>query len=72
MRFAEPAECFNRLADMIARHRDLARSCQFIFLPGPTDPWASLTFPCPPLPDFFVGRVRERLPGAQFVSNPCR
>lgn len=65
-------ECFERLADIIAVRHELARRSQFIFLPGPTDPWGTCVAPSPRIPRAFVQRMMERVPGAQFVSNPCR
>ncbi|KAG9096705.1 hypothetical protein FRC06_008417 [Ceratobasidium sp. 370] len=67
-------EHFDALADLLSSpeyHQILAKS-QFVFVPGPLDPWGSLTLPRPPIPMTFTTKIRARVPRAHFTSNPCR
>ncbi|RKP11176.1 DNA polymerase alpha/epsilon subunit B-domain-containing protein [Thamnocephalis sphaerospora] len=63
---------FGRLAELIAQHHILRDRSQFIFVPGPNDPWSGDTLPQRPIPESFTERMRTRLPTACFTSNPCR
>lgn len=65
-------ESFNLLADMIAEFPNLASHSYFIFVPGANDPWAGNTLPRPHIPDYFTGRVRQKVKRAIFTSNPTR
>ena len=63
---------FKALAEAIASFPTLSQHSQFIFVPGPTDPWSSSTLPRPPIPDSFVEPIRSKVPKATFTSNPAR
>jgi DNA polymerase epsilon subunit 2 len=63
---------FKALAEAIADFPTLSQHSQFIFIPGPTDPWSSSTLPRPPIPDSFVEPIRAKVPKATFTSNPAR
>ncbi|KAG7528621.1 hypothetical protein FFLO_06044 [Filobasidium floriforme] len=63
---------FKALAEAIAGFPTLSQHSQFIFIPGPTDPWSSSTLPRPPIPDSFVEPIRAKVPKATFTSNPAR
>ncbi|KAJ3006469.1 DNA polymerase epsilon subunit 2 [Thoreauomyces humboldtii] len=65
-------DCWNTLADLLADFKEIAQSSHFIFVPGPNDPWNANILPRPHVPDHFTARVRQRVPNAKFVSNPCR
>jgi DNA polymerase epsilon subunit 2 len=65
-------ESFVALGDLILGFPDLASQCQFLFLPGPQDPGHKNILPRPPIPRTIVSGVSERIPGAQFCSNPVR
>ncbi|CAO3675892.1 unnamed protein product [Umbelopsis vinacea] len=69
---AKYKESFNLLADMIAEFPNLASHSYFIFVPGANDPWAGNTLPRPHIPDYFTGRVRQKVKRAIFTSNPTR
>ncbi|KAJ9123104.1 hypothetical protein QFC22_001294 [Naganishia vaughanmartiniae] len=63
---------FKALGAAILDYPLLATHCQFIFVPGPNDPWASTTLPRPAIPETFTRYIREKLPKATFTSNPAR
>lgn len=63
---------FKELADLIASFPALSSYCQFLFVPGPTDPWSSSVLPRPAIPETFTKAIRDRVPKARFTSNPAR
>lgn len=63
---------FKNLADLIASFPTLASHSNFLFLPGPTDPWSSATLPRPAIPDNFTKYLRDKVPKVTFTSNPAR
>ena len=65
-------DVFDSLANLIFEFPELNKQCQFIFVPGPQDPWGGQVLPRPPIPEAFLGRMRSRVPNAVFGSNPCR
>lgn len=65
-------ETFVALGDLILGFPDLAAKSQFLFVPGPQDPGQANILPRPALPVAIVAGVSERIPGAQFCSNPVR
>ncbi|KAJ3041234.1 DNA polymerase epsilon subunit 2 [Rhizophlyctis rosea] len=65
-------EGFNTLADVLSEFPTLLDQCHFIFVPGPHDPWSENVLPRPGIPNFFTGRLRNKVPKAHFASNPCR
>lgn len=62
---------FNALTDLILSFPLLLQS-HFVFVPGPLDPWSSSALPRPAIPGTFAARLKQRVPKAHFVSNPCR
>jgi len=68
----EFAAGFKALAEAIAAYPTLSQHSQFIFVPGPTDPWSSTTLPRQPIPELFVQPVQAKVPKAIFTSNPAR
>ena len=71
-RNCEMKECFNLLGDLILRFPDLAKQCRFLFVPGPLDPGGANILPRPPLSPAITVGVRDKIPGAQFCTNPTR
>jgi hypothetical protein len=67
-------EHFDALADLLSlpEYRPILDKSQFVFVPGPLDPWGSSTLPRPSIPDTFTTKIRARVPRAHFTSNPCR
>jgi DNA polymerase epsilon subunit 2 len=67
-------EYFDALADLLSspEYRPIIDKSQFVFVPGPLDPWGSSTLPRPGIPDTFTAKIRARLPRVHFTSNPCR
>lgn len=65
-------DSFKNLADLIASFPVIAKTSHFVFVPGPNDPWGSTVIPRPPLPDYFVARLKAKIPNAVFTTNPCR
>ena len=65
------AESFRALGELIRDFPNLLRS-QFFFVPGPLDPGPGNIVPRPPIPSVLTSGLTERVPGAQFTSNPCR
>uniref|UniRef100_A0A7S4I565 DNA polymerase epsilon subunit n=1 Tax=Odontella aurita TaxID=265563 RepID=A0A7S4I565_9STRA len=63
---------FEELANLIGQYPKLAKEGRFIFVPGPNDPGMGSVLPRPPIPAFFTGAIRSKVPHANFVSNPCR
>lgn len=63
---------FKALGAAILEYPLLAAHCQFIFVPGPNDPWSSTTLPRPAIPETFTQYIRDKLPKATFTSNPAR
>jgi DNA polymerase epsilon subunit 2 len=70
---AEYKDYFTALADLIGEFHDLATHSNFIFVPGPKDPWgAGNTLPQKPLPPSFVSRMKHKTRKSVFTTNPCR
>lgn len=65
-------ERFTSLGDLILGFPDLVERSQFLFIPGPQDPGQANILPRPPLPSAIVTGISERVPSAQFCSNPTR
>jgi hypothetical protein len=63
---------FKALGAAILEYPLLASHCQFIFVPGPNDPWSSTTLPRPEIPETFTQYIRDKIPKATFTSNPAR
>ncbi|KAG8742576.1 DNA-directed DNA polymerase epsilon, subunit B [Ceratobasidium sp. 414] len=67
-------EYFDALADLLSspEYHPILEKSQFVFVPGPLDPWGSSTLPRPPIPMSFTTKIRARVPRVHFTSNPCR
>jgi DNA polymerase epsilon subunit 2 len=64
-------ENFNHLADLISDYAQLAET-QFIFVPGPNDPWQGDLIPRPRIPEMFTLKMRAKVSNCVFATNPCR
>lgn len=63
---------FEDLANMISKFPRLASDARFVFVPGPNDPGMADVLPRPPIPQYFTGALRSKVPHALFSTNPCR
>lgn len=63
---------FDKLARMIAGHRDLVGGTRFIFVPGPEDNLYPNILPRAPLPADLFDTFTELGIDFQLASNPCR
>ncbi|KAI8349192.1 DNA polymerase alpha/epsilon subunit B-domain-containing protein [Choanephora cucurbitarum] len=63
---------FSALADLISEFDQIAAHSNFVFVPGPKDPWAGRSLPQRPILPSFVQRVRQKARKAHFTTNPCR
>ncbi|KAL6047387.1 DNA polymerase epsilon subunit 2 [Balamuthia mandrillaris] len=68
------SHCFEQLAQLICSYPSLVRQSRFVFVPGPKDPGlgGSHVLPRPALPPSICQKLRARVPGAIFTTNPCR
>ncbi|KAI8816342.1 DNA polymerase alpha/epsilon subunit B-domain-containing protein [Fimicolochytrium jonesii] len=65
-------DCWNTLADLLSDFRELAQECHFILIPGPNDPWSANIMPRKGIPEYFMGRMKQKAPKLVLASNPCR
>lgn len=63
---------YEELANVICKFSNMASEGRFIFVPGPNDPGLSDVMPRSPIPQYFTGSIRSKVPHAIFTSNPCR
>ncbi|KAF1802798.1 DNA polymerase alpha/epsilon subunit B-domain-containing protein [Mucor lusitanicus] len=63
---------FSALADLISEFPDLATHSNWVFVPGPKDPWAGKSLPQNPILPSFVNRVKQKARKVTFTTNPCR
>lgn len=63
---------FSALADLIGEYHDLATHTNFVFVPGPKDPWAGKSLPQSPISPSFVSRMKQKVRKVTFATNPCR
>jgi DNA polymerase epsilon subunit 2 len=63
---------FTALADLIGEFHDLATHSNFVFVPGPKDPWAGKSLPQRPIMPSFVTQMRKKVRKFKFTTNPCR
>ncbi|KAG9305068.1 hypothetical protein G9A89_007708 [Geosiphon pyriformis] len=66
------ADGFSSLGDLIAMYPKLAIHTNFVFVPGPRDPYLRGVFPHFPIPDIYTSGLRKRVKRAFFTTNPCR
>lgn len=81
---AKYGEGFSALSDVLASFPSLFVSSQFLFVPGPYDPYLTPVLPRKALPSLLVDSFRSRLSSklsmslskilerVHFLSNPCR
>ncbi|XP_057308623.1 DNA polymerase epsilon subunit 2-like [Hydractinia symbiolongicarpus] len=65
-------KCFQDLGDIVAEFTSLIETSRFVFIPGPQDPGPGNILPRPPLSKLLTEEIREKIPFAQFATNPCR
>ncbi|RKP22125.1 DNA polymerase epsilon, subunit B [Rozella allomycis CSF55] len=63
---------FNQLAQLISKFPNLANNTNFVFIPGPEDPFGGAIYPMAPIPDSFTLKIRQICKKAHFTTNPCR
>ncbi|KAI8978603.1 DNA polymerase alpha/epsilon subunit B-domain-containing protein [Pilobolus umbonatus] len=63
---------FTALGDLIGMYPEMATHTNFVFVPGPRDPWNDEILPQHPLPASFVSKLKRKLRKATFTTNPCR
>ena len=63
---------FSELGDIVAQFPPLLESSRFLFVPGPQDPGPGNIFPRPPISKMITEEICQKIPFAEFVSNPCR
>lgn len=69
---SEYKDNFTALADLIGEFQNLATHSNFVFVPGPKDPWGGNTLPQRALPPSFVARMKQKVRNTIFTTNPCR
>ena len=72
LRYQKMKEKFTALGDLILQFPTLIENSQFVFVPGPTDPGPGNVLPFPAIPSNLTSGITERIPSAQFCSNPTR
>lgn len=77
--FPHCTDNFDTLADLLISYPAIMSQSQFVFVPGPLDPWGSSMLPRPALPSPFTSRFRSKVQSAygagsriHFTSNPVR
>ncbi|CAH2059953.1 unnamed protein product [Thlaspi arvense] len=63
---------FGELGRMIGKHRRLKEESRFLFIPGPDDACHSTVLPSCGLPNYLTKELRDVIPNAIILSNPCR
>ncbi|KAI9355246.1 DNA polymerase alpha/epsilon subunit B-domain-containing protein [Pilaira anomala] len=69
---SEYKDNFSALADLIGEFHNLATHSNFVFVPGPKDPWGGNTLPQREIPPSFIGRMQQKVRKFTFTTNPCR
>lgn len=72
LRYQKMKERFNHLGDLLLQHPALIEKSQFLFIPGPSDPGPGNILPTPSIPSNLTSGITDRIPTAQFCSNPTR
>ncbi|KAI8615353.1 DNA polymerase alpha/epsilon subunit B-domain-containing protein [Chytriomyces sp. MP71] len=70
--YEEYKDLFKTLADLLHEFPTIYKVSRLIFVPGPQDPWGGAILPRPAIPEVFLQRIRAKLPGVVFTSNPAR
>ncbi|GAA6062035.1 hypothetical protein JCM10212_005468 [Sporobolomyces blumeae] len=68
----EYTDLFAQLASLLASFPTLLSLSHFLLVPGPTDPYSSLTLPRPALPEALLKPLVAKVPNLSLGSNPCR
>ncbi|XP_065652435.1 DNA polymerase epsilon subunit 2 isoform X3 [Hydra vulgaris] len=63
---------FDELAQLISEFDEILESSRFVFIPGPQDLGPANILPRPPLSKMVSEKLKEKVPFAYFLSNPCR
>jgi len=63
---------FVKLAELLQDFPRLRQESRFVFVPGPGDPGLGCALPRPALQPSLVGDFMEKVPRAQFASNPVK
>lgn len=72
LRYQKLREMFSALGDLMLQFPVLIEKSQFLFVPGPMDPGPGNILPFPCIPSSLTTGITERIPTAQFCSNPTR
>ncbi|KAF2346619.1 DNA polymerase alpha/epsilon subunit B, partial [Trinorchestia longiramus] len=60
------------LGDTISQFPELMSNSRFILVPGPKDPGPCSVYPRPALPSYLTEGLRQKVPGVELMTNPCR
>ncbi|KAJ2456067.1 DNA-directed DNA polymerase epsilon, subunit B [Coemansia sp. RSA 2336] len=60
------------LGQLIARFPQIARTSQFVLVPGNNDPWGQGALPKPSIAETFTKKLQARVSNVVFATNPCR
>eukprot|EP01080_Neovahlkampfia_damariscottae_P002763 gene2763-4171_t len=63
---------FMSLASLIRQFPSIHKNSKFLFVPGPNDPGFNNILPALPISNYFVKGFLEKIPKAEFASNPCK
>jgi len=70
--FRAYTEGFDKLAELLEEYPRLRQESRFVFIPGPGDPGLNAALPRPGLQSSVIGSLLEKVPRAQFASNPAK
>ncbi|GAA93845.1 uncharacterized protein L969DRAFT_84704 [Mixia osmundae IAM 14324] len=62
---------FSALAEILLSFPQVLQQAHFVLVPGPHDPFDTMTLPRPPLPAPIV-KALMKIPKITFATNPCR
>jgi DNA polymerase epsilon subunit 2 len=60
------------LASLIRQYPSIHKNTKFLFIPGPKDPGFNSVLPMLPISNYFIKNFIEKVPKAEFASNPCK
>ena len=63
---------FMSLASLIRQYPSIHKTSKFLFIPGPNDPGFNTVLPMLPISNYFIKGFLEKIPKAEFASNPCK
>merc|ERR1712232_895991 len=58
---------YEDFVNIICKYPDIAKNGKIIFVPGPNDPGMAGVMPRPPVPAYFTGTIRSKIPHAIFA-----